>query len=294
MIPRDIAKRAAGYASVLLNRSLRPARPQSVGILVYHRIAPIYDQVAEPTWNVTPSKFREQLVELRQRGFEFLPLRDVLRRCEQQQSLPPRTTVITFDDGYGSVYLNAWPVLRELQIPATIFLNTAYLDSEAPFPFDPWAIENAPAAPVEAFRPLSIRECREMQDSRLIELGAHTHTHRDFRRKTNEFRADLQLNLDALREQFGVEKATFAFPYGRVSLGFAGGELAAVAREMGVLSALTTECTTNAPGDDPFNWGRFNVYQWDSGATLEAKLSGCYGWAPKLQDLVTNVLRRSR
>ncbi len=43
---------------------------------------------------------------------------------------------VTFDDGFETVYRHAWPVLQELRIPATVFLNTAYLDSPEPFPFD--------------------------------------------------------------------------------------------------------------------------------------------------------------
>jgi len=58
----------------------------------------------------------------------------------------------------------------------------------------------------------------------------------------------------------------------------------AAVKKLPVTCALTTD---GAPVDwrtDPFGWGRFNVYQWDTATTLTAKLKGCYGWAPKLQE----------
>ena len=57
-------------------------------------------------------------------------------------SLAKRSVVVTFDDGYESVHQCAWPGPRELKIPATIFVNTAFLDSDAAFPFDEWGVEH--------------------------------------------------------------------------------------------------------------------------------------------------------
>jgi hypothetical protein len=58
----------------------------------------------------------------------------------------------------------------------------------------------------------------------------------------------------------------------------------AVARDVGVRCALTTEAETVRGGQSPFGWGRFNVYDWDSAQSLAAKLQGWYGWAPALQE----------
>ncbi len=286
-------KWAAGRASLLLQRVMPRAATDSIGILLYHRISPTFAGVGEPTWNVTPEQFRRQLTELQNVGFNFLSLRNALNHYGTGEPAPSKSVVVTFDDGYDNVYENAWPVLRELNIPATIFVNSAFVDSDDPFHFAPWALENTAKIPAESFRPLSLAHCRELHESGLIELAAHTHSHQDFRRRPDDFRADLQTNVDWLRQEFGIADATFAFPYGRVSLGFAGGELTEVARAVGVTCALTTECVVNKCSDDPFEWGRFNVYDWDTGATLEAKLNGWYGWMPKLQDCVRQTLGRN-
>lgn len=265
---------ATGLHAVLGSRA-----GNRVGILIYHRVADRADGFPEPSINVTPEQFRRQLSGLLDRGFQFLPLRDLL----SGGPLPPKSVVVTFDDGFMNVFTEAWPILRDLGIPATVFLATAYLDSNDPFPFDRWGRSHQEAVPAASYRPLTTEQCREMAADGLIELGAHTHTHRDFRGNPTLFREDMAACLDLLRDRFGLPNATFAFPFGRRHLGYSSDELLAAVRTTGVLCALTTECELVDPKADPFGWGRFNAYEWDTAATLAAKLGGWYSWAPRLQ-----------
>src|SRR6266436_5523792 len=94
------------------------------GILMYHRITKQPRGMLSPTWNVTPKKFEEQLSGLLASGFRAIGLRDLLEAVRRGESIPHRRFVVTFDDGYENVYLVAWPILKKLQIPATIFLTT--------------------------------------------------------------------------------------------------------------------------------------------------------------------------
>ncbi|MCA9120669.1 MAG: polysaccharide deacetylase family protein [Planctomycetaceae bacterium] len=287
----DTVKSSAGQVSACLHRVL-PATPEdAVGILLYHRVSPSIDGIREPDFNVTPGVFRGHLEGLLERGHNFCKLQEILDRSAAGEAIPSNTTILTFDDGFENVYLNAWPVLRELKIPATLFLNTAYLGSRIPFPFDPWGNEFQSLVPESSYRPLTHEQCREMHATGLIELGAHTHTHDDFRNRPDAFAKDLEENLKALREAFAIDRITFAFPYGRVAMGYAGGELTEAARRAGVRCALTTECDRNLASGDAFSWGRCNVYEWDTPATLQAKLAGRYNWAPKLQELFTGTGR---
>jgi len=289
----EIVKRAAGLASVVLDSLLPNRTENSLGILVYHRIAERIEGIAKPQMNVPPDCFHRQLSGLRQRGFQFCSLQQVLTCREANDVLPAKAVVVTFDDGFENVYRNAWPVLRELEIPATVFVNTAFLDSQAPFPFDPWAREFEDRLPAQWYRPLSRRQCREMLAGGLMDVGAHTHTHRDFRGKPAELRKDLLCCIEVLRSEFGIQEPSFAFPFGRVAWGFAGGVLSEAARQTGVTCALTTECELNDLRRDPFCWGRFNAYDWDTDRTLAAKLDGWYGWAPRLQDRLSGWGRTS-
>jgi hypothetical protein len=161
-----------------------------------------------------------------------------------------------------------------LRIPATIFLSSAYLDSRKPFPCDDWLAAGENRVPADSWRPLTTQQCREMQADSLIELAAHTHTHDDFRGRFAELGFDLQQNQQELLERFGILRATFAFPFGMVSDGFAGGSMSELARESGFQCALSTEPELVRRNQDPFSWGRFAAEQHDTAATLAAKLGG--------------------
>ena len=239
------------------------------GILTYHRVSPIVPGFPAPTCNVTPTNFRAQLAGLLDRGYKPWPLRTVLAWAAAGNEVPADAFVVTFDDGYENVYRHAWPVLQELNVPATVFLATAYLGSDDAFPFDDWA--GAGSAPPEAWRPLRPSQCAEMHASGLIELGCHTHTHQFFRGRPRTMAADLETAADALRDYFGLTDVTFAFPYGD-----ADAEMVQVVRAAGRLCALTTEMDMVRPGADPFGWGRFNVTDSDTAGFLASYLGGWY------------------
>ena len=63
-------------------------------------------------------------------------------------AIPSNVFAVTFDDGYENNYLNALPILRELNVPATIFVATKYLDTDRPFPFDDWSAAGKSGVPV--------------------------------------------------------------------------------------------------------------------------------------------------
>ncbi len=290
----ELGVRVVAEISAGLRRLSRTRVCDPVGILTYHRIASRVPGLPGPLYNVPPKQFRKQLTGLLARGFEVWPLRKVLDHRAAGTPVPAQVLVVTFDDGFETVHGNAWPVLRELRIPATVFLNTAYVDTDAPFPFDAWGVAYHDRAPSETYRPLSWAQCHEMADDGLVEFAAHTHTHQDFRNRPEAFARDLEMSVDIVRRRFSQQDVMFAFPYGSSKSGFAGGELAAVAKRTGVICALTTDAETVDPESDPFDWGRFHVFSWDRPATLAAKVEGWYRWAPRLRQAVSQALRGAR
>ena len=291
LAPVDTGKRAAGLIAAGLHRVLGSRAAGRPGILVYHRVTEVVPGVPVPTINVPPARFRAHLAGLLARGFAARPLTELLDR-PAAEPVPPRTFVVTFDDGYENVYTHAWPVLRELKIPATVFVNTAFLGNDRPFPFDLWGNAHAAAVPPDAYRSLTLAQCHEMAAGGLVEIAAHTHTHADFRGRPDALRADLHTCVNALRDEFKLNRVAFAFPFGRKALGYVCDELLEAARQAGVACALTTEAELVDPRSDPFGWGRFNAYQWDSAATLAAKLAGWYGWALRLQERLAGAICR--
>jgi glycosyltransferase involved in cell wall biosynthesis/peptidoglycan/xylan/chitin deacetylase (PgdA/CDA1 family) len=276
---RERAKRAGSRVAAGLDTLFGSRAGDAFGILAYHRVVPVVEGLAapDPTHNVTPRRFREQIVGLLDRGFQIWPLARALDYRRRGQPVPAHAVVLTFDDAHDSVYGAAWPILRELQLPATVFLATAFVGSAEPFPFDRWGLRYRDRLAPEWYRPISERQCRAMAESGLIELGAHTHTHRDFRGRPGAFRVDLATSVAWLRRLAPRGLVPFAFPFGHTDP-----ELLAVAREAGVSCGLTTAAALVPPAADPFGWARFNVYGWDTAASIAAKLHGWYGWLPAL------------
>jgi len=253
------------------------------GILMYHRCVEAPKGVSTPSVNVTPRRLRKQLRGLLDRGFVAWTLRQALAAYEQSRPIPENVFVVTFDDGYENNLLYALPVLEELNVPATFFIATAYLDSDQPYPFDNWDVAGSSRVPADSWRPLTTAQCRELGEHPLVELGAHTHTHGAFAGRTEAFRRDLAINLDILRETFGIENPTFSFPFGLTTPA-----MIDAAEKAGVACALHTRPERVAASVDPFHWGRFTASDIDSAATLTAKL---HGWYTPVAD-VLRVIKR--
>ena len=105
-------------------------RHNPFGILMYHRIAPRIPAAPAPTWNVTPVRFREQLAGIVVAGVSGVA-------AAAGAGMPPhgRAHSATRIRRHLRRRLrervsNAWPILKELSIPATVFVATAYLDAD--------------------------------------------------------------------------------------------------------------------------------------------------------------------
>ena len=268
---------AAVKACVPFSRLLPAPQAAKPGILMYHRVVPC-DKVSSgielPSWNVTPQQFREQLTGLLASGYQPWSLSRLVETATAGEHIPDNVFVITFDDGYANNCTHALPILKELKVPATIFLATNYIDSAEPFPFDDWSRKGLSAEHPDTWRALTMDECHQLLDSGVIEFGSHTHTHEDFRNRPEAFRTSLRASMDFLQSEFGITKPTLSLPYGIVRDGFAGPTYFATAKAEGAICCLTTEEELLDPASSPFGWGRFIAEDRDSASMLAVKLDG--------------------
>lgn len=274
----DAGKAAGGRLAQGLNTVLGSRAHDRFGILYYHRICRPPKHLPRPPLTVGPETFRRQLEGLRQRGFRFVSIGELLETIEGGSSPAPRTVAVTFDDGFDGVWRYAQPILRELGIRGTVFVASGFMGSDEPFPFDPWGLTYASAAEPGTWRPLTWDQCADMTDAGELEIATHTHSHADFRGRPDDLIRDIRISVQAIGERTGTTTTLLSFPYGNVRTGFASAELVAAARDAGMRCGLTTTIDLVRPGDDPFSWGRFEATDGDTAATLAAKLGGWYSW----------------
>jgi peptidoglycan/xylan/chitin deacetylase (PgdA/CDA1 family) len=122
------AASASGFTSLVLNSRWRAER---LLILCYHGLSLDDEHEWNPGEYITPEQFRSRLEILRDSDCNVLPLGEGLDRL-YAGTLPPRSVVLTFDDGTYDFYKHGYPLLREFQMPATVYLTTYYCDYNRP------------------------------------------------------------------------------------------------------------------------------------------------------------------
>lgn len=173
----------------------------SLSILTFHAVDDTASVIA-----FSPSLFRRGLQTLSAAGYRTISLMEATDCLTRQLGFPDHAFVITFDDGYESVYSQALPVLRELNYSATVFITTGRsLTTEVD--------ERLPS--LENRLMLSWREILEMQQYG-IEFGAHTLTHPDLTRLSRpQVEIEIGDSKKRIEDMTSRQVTSFAYPFGR-------------------------------------------------------------------------------
>jgi peptidoglycan/xylan/chitin deacetylase (PgdA/CDA1 family) len=145
---------------------MKPAGPLVLG---YHAVSSRWrSQLAVPE-----AVLRAQLTTLARRGYTGLTLTDAEGR-RSEGTLPSRSLVVTFDDGYAST-MRAAPILAELGFPGTLFVVTRFVESGEHLCWpgiDHWLASEAR----DELRPLGWPAIETLAESGW-EIGSHTVSH---------------------------------------------------------------------------------------------------------------------
>jgi peptidoglycan/xylan/chitin deacetylase (PgdA/CDA1 family) len=153
---------------------------------------------------IAPPIFRRGVERLRAAGYRTVGLGEVAEQVRQGRDLAPAAVAITFDDGYRSVYEEAFPVLQAHDMTATVFLTVGAPGSGG---------DQLPA--FEGRPMLGWREIGEMHRAG-ITFGAHTLTHPDLTRLAQaQVETEMRASKEMIEDRLGASVPCFAYPYGR-------------------------------------------------------------------------------
>lgn len=220
---------------------------RGVLVLTYHAIAGHGERSSR--FVIPARRFAREMAWLRRRGYQVIGLDEFLRSRSEFRLPPPKSVVVTFDDGYADNRLAA-PILGKLGFPATIFLVTRAGERNG------WDSDGAELAGRSLMR---IQEARAMLGD-VIAFGAHTRTHADLGSLSREeLESEVEGSRRDLEAALGVPVTTFAYPYGKSTP-----DVQDVVRTAGFIGACSTVLGRNRPSADSYALRRVEVRGSDS------------------------------
>lgn len=138
----------AVYVTLMPDTSLIP-QGRTVPVWMYH-------EVGNDIWGieslfVSPDNMREQLQYLKDHGYQTIFFSDLTHLSDYDKPV-----ILTFDDGYLGTYTELFPLLKEFDMKATVFVITASIGTE---------------------HDITAEEAKEMSDSGLVSIQSHTVNH---------------------------------------------------------------------------------------------------------------------
>jgi peptidoglycan/xylan/chitin deacetylase (PgdA/CDA1 family) len=204
-------------------------------ILMYHKVQVIPPSPGYLCNYVVPAQFDQQLAALAAWGYTPITLEQWVEIRAGHQKSPKRPIAITFDDGYRSIYENAWPALRRRGMAATVFLVTGCIGET-----NQWDTDE-PQVPL-----LNQADIAEMNAGGVC-FGSHTSTHRPLTGLSQaEALSELTRSRKALETLLGKPVTTLAYPYNKHNRC-----VRALARRVGYSAAVLGRGRLNALWTNP-------------------------------------------
>tara|TARA_B100001939_G_scaffold339130_1_gene345539 strand:+ start:262 stop:1248 length:987 start_codon:yes stop_codon:yes gene_type:complete len=165
---------------------------QGILSLMYHR----FDENKYPSTNIKMDVFKKQIEIIKRNNFEFFDPKNFSEEFKKVKT--DKKILITIDDAFLSFYENAWPFLKENQIPFILFTSTDFIGKKGY---------------------MNIDQLREVEKESFAYLGNHSHMHEymvtfDF----NKFTNDIDRSIEIFNNLFNYNPIFFSYPFGEYSL----------------------------------------------------------------------------
>ncbi|HAU31526.1 MAG: Polysaccharide deacetylase [Desulfotomaculum sp. 46_296] len=216
-----------------------------IPVLMYHKISPDLKS-GGLGMRVTPARFNLQMQYLAKNGYHTVPLTELTDFIKGNKTLPSKSIIITFDDGYLDNYKYAFPILKKYGFTAAVFVVTDYIGKTNEF--------DAAKKLQMVNQLLGWNEIDQMSDYG-ITIGAHTLKHVSLTDITlPEARYEIENCKLVLEEHLKTPIEAFAYPYGHYN-----SQLKEIVRKSGYTIAVTTDQGLVTPESDPYAIKRVRI-----------------------------------
>jgi peptidoglycan/xylan/chitin deacetylase (PgdA/CDA1 family) len=186
-----------------------------------------------------------------------------------------RDMIVTFDDGFGNFFDNAFPVILRYNIKTILFITTDFIDGK--MSFDAFFGGSA------GVKPLSWRQIKEISGSG-VEIGSHTLSHPDLTKLSRDAAyREISESKKKIEDATGRKVRYFAYPFG--SARAFNGRIKQLVKESGYERAYTNIMGFNGAGSDPYELRRIRVYSNDNMFRFKMKVKGAYNWVDSVNIL---------
>lgn len=265
MIPRFVSPAAKMLLTALMSSVMATTvlaeSPKvdetALTIIGYHEITDHRDALI-PSYAVSEQQFSQHIDWLKNNGFHFINVDQLIKAHQGKYKLPSKPVLITVDDGYQSFYQHVYPIVRAKNIPIVLAVVGSWLQPKANQKVD-FAGES-----IERNKILSWGELKEMQQSGLVEIASHSyhlhqgiianpqgnlepaaisriyHPHSKSYESDADYQAriyqDLKKNNDLLKEHGIRSPRVMVWPYGRYNM-----QLIQTAKQLGMPITITLD-----------------------------------------------------
>ena len=160
--------------------------------LMYHR----FNENEYPSTNIRMNIFKEQMDTIRNLNYKFYDPKYFIDKFSEPKE--KKEILVTIDDGFKSFYNEAWPYLKENEIPFILFISTEPVGRNGYMNWD---------------------EIKEIEKSKIGFIGHHSHTHEylidmDYK----DFVNDIETASKIFKKELGYIPSIFSYPFGEYSL----------------------------------------------------------------------------
>ena len=228
---------------------------RTIPIFEYHSISPPQGE-RDARLTVSPEHFAEQMDWLADQGYQTLTLSQYF---QQSDTLPERSVLLTFDDGFADFAENALPILRQHRFSATLYVVTAYIGQ-----YNGW--EGLDVMPRRSL--LGWSDLVALAEAG-IEIGSHSHTHPvlDLLPEA-EARDEIERSKALLEEHLACTISTFCYPYGYYDR-----HVQHLIAEAGFTTACAVLDALQLAGESPLALARLTIRDVLTIQALEVKLN---------------------